>query len=102
MKRYFKHEAESQIGMGWWWCEFEDDWATRQVEAYGERWFWADDEHWNQLYPPDMDMGLCNQPLSALFEDWDLIEAYAISAAEFEEVWEIARRQDPRPDTHDR
>jgi hypothetical protein len=37
MKRYFKHAAESDLGAGISYFEFEDEWAVRQVETEFER-----------------------------------------------------------------
>ena len=42
VKRYFKHEAESELGAG---MEFIDGWPSRQVEVYGEVRRWADEVH---------------------------------------------------------
>lgn len=34
MKRYFKHEGESNLGLGMVYLEFDDNRASRQVENY--------------------------------------------------------------------
>ena len=42
LRRYFKRGAESDLGGGVVYFEFDGEWALRQVEAYGERWFCSD------------------------------------------------------------
>jgi hypothetical protein len=40
MKKYFKFPAESDLGIGTQYIEFNNEgWAIRQVECYGNRWF---------------------------------------------------------------
>ena len=39
MKRYFKHKAESDLGSGIAYLEFDKEIPTRQVEKYGDQWF---------------------------------------------------------------
>jgi hypothetical protein len=39
MKQYFKHESESNLGLGIVYLEFDDNRASRQVEIYGDKWF---------------------------------------------------------------
>lgn len=45
MKRYFKRHAESDLGTGIAYFEFDNEWAVRQVENYGERWFCSTEDH---------------------------------------------------------
>ncbi len=47
LKRYFRHQAESDLGEGIAYIEFSDGWPVRQVEIYGEHWRCAD-EHDNE------------------------------------------------------
>jgi hypothetical protein len=82
MKRYFKHEAESELGAGTVYMEITDGWPSRQVEVYGHTWRWGDDAH-NEW--------LADQPLSVL----ELGDELAITAVEFESVWQEAQRQCP-------
>lgn len=78
MKRYFKRQAESSLGIGVAYMEFDGDYATRQVENYGEKWFRSD-----QDFHPGIGPALCDQPLSEL----GLGLADQISQEEFEKVW---------------
>lgn len=78
MKRYFKREAESSLGIGVAYLEFDEQWATRQVENYGEKWFRSDREFHAGLGP-----ALCDQPLSEL----GLSVLDEISQDEFEQAW---------------
>ncbi len=84
MKRYFKREADIGLGPGVAYVEFDGEWATRQVEIYGERWLSSLDSYHDDIGP-----GLVDQPLSLLgFEP-----EHEISQAEFEEIWaEMVRR----------
>ncbi len=80
-KRYFKRAAESGLGPGVVYLEFDGEWATRQVEVYGDRWFCS-----LQGYHPELGPGLVDQPLSVL----ELRPQHEISEAEFEEAWQEA------------
>ena len=82
MKRYFKHEAESVIGSGVAYIEFDDEWASRQVEIYGTRWFCSNREYHEELGP-----ALADQPLSML----ELLPEHEISREEFEAIWQKAQ-----------
>lgn len=78
MKLHFKHDGESEWGVGVTYLEFADGWPSRQVDVYGDAWRRADRGH------PD---GLADQPPERL----GLEAAHAISAEEFERAWEEAR-----------
>ena len=80
MKRYFKREAESDLGAGMAYLEITNGWPSRQVEVYGATWRWADEAH-----PED----LADQPLDVL----ELDEEQEISSEEFERVWKEALEQ---------
>jgi hypothetical protein len=82
VKQYFKHDAESELGIGTAYLEITDAWPSRQVEVYGDTWRWGDEAH-NQW--------LADQPSDVL----ELGDEHAITAAEFERVWEEARRRCP-------
>lgn len=85
MKRFYKHEAESDHGSGTVYLEITDEWPSRQVEIYGDTWFWGDEAH-NQY--------LADQPFDVL----ELREEHAISREEFERIWtEALRRCQPSP-----
>lgn len=82
MKRYFKREAESELGEGIVWLESTDGWPSRQVEIYGDAWRWGDEAH---------DEWLADQPLDVL----ELGAEHEIDPAEFERVWQEALRRCP-------
>lgn len=82
MRRYFKREAESDLGAGLVYLEITDGWPSRQVEVYGEVWRWADDAH---------NRWLADQP----FEVLELGEEHEIPSEEFERVWQEALKQCP-------
>ncbi|MGR6922411.1 hypothetical protein ACU635_49865 [[Actinomadura] parvosata] len=75
MKRYFRHEAESDLGEGIAYLEFDGQWVSRQLEIYEDGVFrgTASDS-------PDM---MTDQPL----EELGLTEEHEISAEEFNEAW---------------
>jgi hypothetical protein len=81
MKRYYKHHAESEMGLGVAYLEFDGEWATRQVEIYGERWFCS-----TKKYHPAIGPGLSDQPFSVLV----LGPEHEITGEEFEVIWEKA------------
>lgn len=74
MKKYFKRDAESDLGEGTAYLEVTDGWPSRQVEIYGQSWRWGNAAH------PEY---LADQPLDAL----ELGEEHAISQDEFERMW---------------
>ncbi len=81
MKRYFKHEAESDLGSGIAYLEFDGEISTRQVEKYGDRWFSS-----LKRYHPEIGPGLTDRSLSQI----DIEPQDEISQAEFEEAWNEA------------
>lgn len=78
MKRYYKREAESALGLGTVYIEFNDEVATRQVAVYGNRWF-------NSSIPYHQEIGpsLCDQPFSVT----GLGPEHEVSSKEFERIW---------------
>ncbi len=84
MKTHYRHDAESELGVGMAYMEVTDGWPTRQVEVYGESWRWADEEH------PEW---LADQPLEVL----GLRDSDAIAPDEFERVWREALKRCPSP-----
>ena len=80
MKRYYKHEAESDLGEGTAYMEITDGWPSRQVEVYGDEWRWGDDDH---------DEHLADQPFDVL----ELSDEHSISEEEFEQVWREAQKR---------
>jgi hypothetical protein len=77
MKRYFKHDAESDAGEGIAYLELTDNWPSRQVEIYGEVVRCGDEAHPEHL---------ADQP----FDELGLSDEHEISAEEFERVWAVA------------
>ncbi len=80
-KRYFKHWAESNLGSGIAYIEFDGELPTRQVEKYGDRWFCS-----IKRSHPEIGPGLIESTLS----ESGLEPQHEISQAEFEEVWNEA------------
>ena len=81
VKRHFKREAESDLGTGIVYLEFDDAWAMRQVENYGDRWFRSERD-----FHPELGPALCDQPLSEL----GLGSEHEITEVEFEQAWRHA------------
>jgi len=82
MRRYYKRDAESDLGRGIGYMEVTDGWPSRQVEVYGDSWRWADEAHNERL---------ADQPIDVL----ELSEEHEIRAEEFEQAWQEARRRCP-------
>ena len=78
MKRYFKREAESALGVGVAYLAFDGEWATRQVENYGDRWFRSDRD-----FHAELGSALCDQPLAEL----GLTAENEVEQFEFEQAW---------------
>lgn len=84
MKRYYRRVSESDLGEGIAYLEFDGEWALRQVEIYGDRWFDSRTD-----YHPEIGPGLVDQP----FTDLGITDDEEISAEEFERVWQEALRR---------
>jgi hypothetical protein len=80
MKQYFRHESESDLGMGMVYFEITDNWPSRQVEVYSQTWWWGDEAHPGHL---------ADQPFDVL----ELGAEDRISEEEFERLWTEARQQ---------
>jgi hypothetical protein len=78
MKRYIKIPAESDLGEGVIYFEIEGEWAVRQVQRYGNRWFRSDRD-----YHPEIGLALTDQP----FSEEEIASAEEISGDEFEDAW---------------
>jgi hypothetical protein len=85
MKLYFKHEAESELGLGVVYLEFNGNWASRQVEIYEDKWFLSNRDY----HPETGGLSLCDQPLSEI----GLGIEHEISQSEFEIVWNEALKK---------
>ena len=77
---YYKHYAESMLGEGtaFMAVDAEEDQVVRQVETYGDEFFWSDTESQS-----DERFMLTDQPASEI----GLGEEHQIEQIEFEEAW---------------
>jgi hypothetical protein len=86
MNKYLKFPAESDLGIGTQYIEFDhDNWPIRQAECYGDRWF-------NSSHKCHQDLGgigLCDQPLT----NPDMEIASTIDAQEFESFWDLSNKK---------
>jgi hypothetical protein len=83
MKRFYKRDAESDLGEGVAYMEITDGWPSRQVETYGDVWRWGDEAHTEWL-------------ADQRFEVLELGAEHEITAEEFEQVWREALKRWPR------
>jgi hypothetical protein len=85
MSKYFKFPAESDLGEGCQYIEFNDEgWPIRQAECYNGRWFNS-----NQKYHQELDsVGLWDQRLTE--SGMNLSEV--VDAHEFEAVWKLSNQ----------
>lgn len=84
MKKYFKFPAESDLGIGVQYIEFDNDWPIRQIECYGDRLFNSNEKYHDELGV----MGLCEQKLTQFgIEIGTLIES-----KEFESLWKLSNQ----------
>ena len=87
MNKYFKFTVESDLGVGIQYIEFDvDNWAIRQAEYHGHRWFNSSEKKYHQ------ELGGI-----ALF-DRQLTErgiqiGESINAEEFEQAWSLSNRE---------
>jgi hypothetical protein len=79
-KRYFRHDAESDHGVGVAFMEITEGWPSRQVEFYGKTAIWGDEQNPEHL---------ADQPFDVL----ELQPEHEIDAAEFEEAWRRAHAE---------
>jgi hypothetical protein len=86
MNKYFKFPAESDLGIGIQYIEFDNDnWPIRQAECYGDRWFNSSHKCHQELGG----IGLCDQPLT----NPDMEIASIIDAQEFESFWALSNKK---------
>jgi hypothetical protein len=88
MKKYFKFPAESNLGIGIQYIEFDDnDLPIRQIECYGDRLFNS-----NQKYHDELGvMGLCEQKLT----EFGIKIGTPIEANEFDSLWNLSNMASP-------
>jgi Circadian oscillating protein COP23 len=86
MKKYFKFPAESDLGIGIQYIEFDDNsWPIRQVDCYGDRLFNS-----NERYHKELSCGgLCDQKLT----EAGIKLGEQIDAEEFELAWKLSNRE---------
>jgi hypothetical protein len=86
MNSYFKFPAESDLGIGIQYIEFDDDcWPIRQAECYGDRWFNSSHRYHQELGG----MSLCDQQLTQA----GMEIAEPIDAKEFESAWNLSNEK---------
>lgn len=86
-KRYFKNRADVGLGPGYAYIEFGDnEYALRQVEVYGDRWF----SSYKADYHDELGPALCDKPLSSM----GLSPDDEIESAEFEAIWDEAVKRE--------
>jgi hypothetical protein len=85
MSKYFKFPAESHLGEGYQYIEFNDQgWPVRQAECYGDRWFNS-----NQKYHQELDsVGLWDQRLT----ESGMKLGDVVDAQEVEAVWKLSNQ----------
>jgi hypothetical protein len=83
MNKYFKLEAESNLGIGVQYIEFNDvGWAVRQAECYGDKWFNSNKSYHEELTSSSM----CDQRLT----ESGIELGDPIDAQEFETIWQLS------------
>ena len=86
MNRYFKFPAESDLGIGVQYIEFDNnDCPIRQIECYGSRLFNSNEKYHNELGV----MGLCEQKLT----EFGIKIGTSIEAKEFESLWKLSNTE---------
>jgi hypothetical protein len=84
MNTYFKFHAESDLGVGIQYIEFNDNnWAIRQAECYGDRWFNSAGEKYHRELGG---ISLFDQQLT----EAGIKLGEQIDAEEFELVWNLS------------
>ncbi len=85
MTKYFKFSAESDLGMGTQYIEFNDSgWAVRQAECYSGKWFNSDTDYHEELNS----FSLCDQKLT----ESDMKLGTLVDYQEFEAVWNLSNQ----------
>jgi UDP-N-acetylmuramate dehydrogenase len=86
MKKYFKFPAESDLGIGIQYIEFDDNnWPIRQVDCYGDRFFNSNEGYHKELGC----MGLCDQQLTLA----GMKLGEVIEAEEFQLAWDLSNKK---------
>jgi hypothetical protein len=86
MNKYFKFPAESNLGIGVQYIEFNDSgWAVRQVECYEGRWFNSSKSYHEEL----TSSSLCDQKLT----ESGIKLGDPVDAQEFEAIWNLSSKK---------
>ena len=86
MNSYYKFPAESDLGIGVQYIEFDDEnWPIRQAEHYGHRWFNSSRKCHQELGG----MGLCDQQLTTA----GMEIGEPIDAKEFDLMWDLSNKK---------
>ncbi len=94
MNKYFKFPAESNLGIGVQYIEFNDKgWAVRQVECYDGKWFNSNKSYHEEL----TSSSLCDQKLT--LSGMNLGDP--VDAQEFEDIWNLSNKVLIPPKTKD-
>jgi Circadian oscillating protein COP23 len=85
MNKYFKFPAESNLGIGVQYIEFNDSgWAVRQAECYEGKWFNSNKSYHEEL----TSSGLCDQKLT----ESGIKLGDPVDAKEFEDIWDLSNK----------
>jgi Circadian oscillating protein COP23 len=85
MNKYFKFPAESNLGIGVQYIEFNDKgWAVRQAECYGDKWFNSNKSYHEEL----TSSSLCDQKLT----ESGIKLGDPVDAQEFEDIWNLSNK----------
>ncbi len=77
--KYYRHWTESEHGEGTVYFELLDSWITRQIEVFGQKFIWCDENGCS-----DERAMLSDQPVDIA----TLKDAIEIDKSEFESLWE--------------
>ena len=87
MNKYIKFIVESDLGVGTQYIEFdEDNWAIRQAEYHGNRWFNSSGKKYHQELGG---IALFDQKLT----ETGMKLGDPISAREFESMWDLSNKK---------
>jgi hypothetical protein len=85
MNKYFKFPAESNLGIGVQYIEFNDSgWAVRQAECYEGKWFNSSKSYHEEL----TSSSLCDQKLT----ESGIKLGDPVDAQEFEDIWKLSNQ----------
>lgn len=79
--KYYRRSAESELGEGTVYLEVADEYVVRQVEKYGDEYFWSTADA-----AKDARFLIADQSLDVL----DLDPSHEVTRKEFERLWREA------------